>query len=107
MCKSVADQTETSVAHLAARLWFVGSGISLVACHRGPPWAARLKAKDYRQLWREQFVGREGGCDLFDHPYLLALAPGGRVTPTSRQLSRKPHLMAAYATLYSCMCASV
>jgi hypothetical protein len=72
MCKSVADQTETSVAYRAARLWFVGSGISLVACHHGPPWAARLYAKDYRQLWREQFVGREADCDLLDQPYLLA-----------------------------------
>jgi hypothetical protein len=85
MSKSVADQTETAVAYLAARLWFVGSGISLVACHRGPPQATRLYAQDYRQLWRAQFVGREGDCDLLDQPYLLALEPGGWVKPTSRQ----------------------
>src|SRR5215831_16534689 len=33
MCKPVSDKTETAVAYLAARFWFVGSRISLVALH--------------------------------------------------------------------------
>ena len=35
MCKAVADKAETALAYLAARLWFVGSRISLVARHGG------------------------------------------------------------------------
>jgi hypothetical protein len=34
MCKAVADKTERAVTYLAARLWFIGSTISLVA-HQG------------------------------------------------------------------------
>jgi hypothetical protein len=34
MCKPVADKTEPAVTYLTARLWLIGSTISLVA-HQG------------------------------------------------------------------------
>src|SRR5262249_30330215 len=39
MCKPVSDKTETAVAYLAARFWFVGSMISHIALHEVPPQA--------------------------------------------------------------------
>src|SRR5262249_10865204 len=42
MCKPVADKTETAVAYLAARFWFVGSRIRLVAFHGVLPRQPRL-----------------------------------------------------------------
>ena len=41
MCKAVTDKTEPAVTYLAARLWFVGSTISLVV-HEGESKAPRL-----------------------------------------------------------------
>ena len=75
MCKAVADKTEPAVTYLTARLWLIGSTISLVA-HQGDPRQTPA-SRDYRWLWRRQLVAREVAWDLLSQPYLLALARPG------------------------------
>jgi hypothetical protein len=63
MRKPVADKTETAVAYLAARLWFVGSRI----IHGFLPRQPGLRR--HRRLWPGQFVAREVGWDLLKAIY--------------------------------------
>jgi hypothetical protein len=75
MCKAVADKTEPAVTYLAARLWLVGSTISLVA-HQGEskanPGFQRLSVAVASTI-----SFREVAWDLLSQPYLLSLARPG------------------------------
>jgi hypothetical protein len=73
MRKPVTDKTEPAVTYLAARLRLGGSTISLVAHHGGNPKQTPA-SRDYRWLWRRQFIAREVAWDLLGQPYQLALS---------------------------------
>jgi hypothetical protein len=86
MRTAVVDKTEPAATYLAARLWFVGSTIRLVAHHGG--FRQTPAYKDYRELQRGQWLAREVAWDLLGQRYLLALAArlggqclAGRVLP--------------------------
>ena len=82
----MSDKTEFAITDVTARRGFHGFTPSLVARHRRAlPSQPGSMPKDYRRLYREQFLHRKRCCDLLYQPYLLGLGSGGCVKPTSRQ----------------------
>ena len=123
MRKPVADKTETAVAYLAARFWFVGSRISHVTLHGFLPRQPGLRR--HRRLWPGQFVAREVGWDLLKAIYwqikivFLAQArgidfrggsaaePGGPPSSKPRRMPREFYSSALREGFWTCLCDGV